>query len=126
MATRTRANVGQQAFEAAATYGKFQAFMGLVFGLFIAIPLLILGVWALSSGKEYRSTGIFLVAVGSMIGIWVIFKAVLVSKSKNFAAAAGAQNVLGGFGGGGGPRLMNNNGPALNLDGLLDFGFIGR
>jgi hypothetical protein len=116
-----RHNVGQQAFDAAAIYGKFQAFLHLVLGLFVAIPALIFGVWALSSGEEYRSTGIILVAIGSLIGIWVIVKAVLATKYKGFAAAAGAQNVLAGFGAGG---VRNNYGPGDNLIGLLDFGFI--
>lgn len=121
--------VSQQAFDAAATYGKFQAFLGLFMGLLIAIPLLVFGIWALRSGKEYRSTGVILVIVGALIAIWVIAKAVLASKYKGFAAASGASNVLGGIGGGGGGgggRMRVNDGPALDLGGLINFGFMGR
>lgn len=113
-------DVGQQAFDAAAMYGKFQAFLALILGLFVAIPALVLGVWALSSGEKYQSTGIILIAVGSLIGIWVIVKAVLVTKYKGFAAAAGAQNVLEwNYGYGPGDNLI-----PWNFIGLLDFGFI--
>lgn len=122
--------VSQQAFDAAAQYGKFQAFLGLFMGLLIAIPLLVIGIWALRSGKEYRSTGIILVSVGSLIAIWVITKAVLVSKYKGFAAASGAGNLLGGIGGGGGggggARMRVSGGPALDLGNLINFGFMGR
>lgn len=96
-------DVGQQAFDAAAMYGKFQAFLALILGLFVAIPALVLGVWALSSGEKYQSTGIILIAVGSLIGIWVIVKAVLVTK----------------YGYGPGDNLI-----PWNFIGLLDFGFI--
>lgn len=118
--------VSQQAFDAAATYGKFQAFLGLLVGLLIAIPLLVIGIWALRSGKEYRSTGIIVVTIGAAIGIWVIAKAVLVSKYKGFAAASGAYNVLGGIGGGGGGRMRVNDGPVLDLGALINLDFMGR
>lgn len=126
--TSATSNASSQAFDAAAIYGKIQAFMGLFVGLLIAIPMIVFGIWALRSGKEYRSTGIILTLVGSLVAIWVIVKAVLVTKYKGFAAASGVYGVLGGVGGGGraGTGGVGINGGGIDLGGLINFGFVGR
>jgi hypothetical protein len=115
----------ERGYRAAVAYGKARQVWHLMRAVVFGLPMMAAGIFLLTlKNKDATLFGIVLLVIGAMIFLYNVVQVVLIRRSDDYAAAVGAQGIVGGaFGGFGG----FSPGFGLGIDGLAEnLGMIGQ